>query len=1129
MRKMKPILRVFWIASVFYSQTAFAQLECWERLARLALSRAELEAKVSAFDLMAASLQDYGTLNWNGETALLAEFAQLTQLPWTLAPDQPYPEDLETAVLENKSDADPVVMLRALRKLSALALSQGLRVEEQSTASKSKQKKPSEQLPTTKPQGTMNVDLETLGDPEGAKIVARVNSEEVLFFRTHTWELVDGIRGLAWSAGIPDAPTIALNATDKQLELELPVDSLPLPEPFVIDTNSYREGPPPLSLRLYRATRGIAPLSADEQRVYLSPTGARLSDWPKHLQLAYALIHQEWKLQSEDTDRDLESAREMAAYIRQAFTYFTKKTKVKTVPELAAKGSLRYDSAAIVLVSLLREMGIPCRIKFGYPAMSSDSQPGFSFALDRFMHGLVEVPGSDGEWHEVDPTPIVWDDKKVLKRFQNFAFQMRGTYSPPGMKSTKGGGSTPLPLPGNGKGKAQPDKISLDSNGEKRGERDPFQKNELTAARREEVALEALRKRFERDGDSELPTNPELPVQARRSTAKNDLNPNETTLSADYAADITRRLAAWALSPKISSKLREARVLWLRSVSKSPMLMPVYSQFSAMLETIAQQMENVPSDAPPLVERLKRSVDLGRERGIGSAVDEWREMHDYLNFLRPLLREDENKALETVRQTLARLLDVVAQLKTVKKGDAILVRLAHELFEHLPGQISRQALSEKFRIQTLGNNAPTKALGAAIAAGELNAFRLSAVLGPHTKFIVEPEVIYSGGKALTWLPAQKQKGPLQLMLTDDPRTSSDQLIRLAPHLPDDVAFRGYAMAKLGRRQRTETTMGYVAARERATMVFLYDTSGSMNGSTAYFVSVYMQSFIDRFLSEGPEHEARLLGFDATVHTDIRLSTPEQGKDFVMHSQRYTRNTQGSTEAIAEAIDVALSKLREDDRRATLVLVSDCISEIDIESIEKKLRMAKQPVRFALLSVNQGSAKLAQLALNADHNPDGMRFVHWSTDQIRQLVQATNSANPLPKSAFWSDVPWLVFASKNAELLNQLQNATRELEMALPALWSGGHRSTEQMLRAFRASRLQSAQPKDEQNRDFMLRHIVDLLRLTGSKNFEGTERWFILDPFFANWKTRFRDVENLNAPEREQLRRIVEWMEDGDG
>jgi hypothetical protein len=332
------------------------------------------------------------------------------------------------------------------------------------------------------------------------------------------------------------------------------------------------------------------------------------------------------------------------------------------------------------------------------------------------------------------------------------------------------------------------------------------------------------------------------------------------------------------------------------------------------------------------------------------------------------------------------------------------------------------------------------------------------------------------------------------------------------------------MAKMGRRQRVETVKGYVAAQEQATTVFLYDTSGSMNGDTAYFVSVYMQSFADRVLSEGPQHQAWLLGFDAAVHTDIRLSTPEQGRDFVMHSPRYTANTHGSTEAIAEAIDTAIAKLRDSDRRATLILVSDCISEIDMDMINEKLRSAKQPVRFALLSVNQGSPKLAALAMEAQDNPDGMRFIHWTNTQIKTIVEATNAENPTPKNPFYSTVSWNSFESRNARLLSELMDSGRDLERVTPSLWQDGHYSTEQALRAYRASRFQTPKPLDDGNRDFMLRHLSDFLRLVGAKYFEAGERRFILDPFFSGWSAWFRAINDLNTGEREHLRRIFEWM-----
>ena len=537
----------------------------------------------------------------------------------------------------------------------------------------------------------------------------------------------------------------------------------------------------------------------------------------------------------------------------------------------------------------------------------------------------------------------------------------------------------------------------------------------------------------------------------------------------------------------------------------------------------------------------KEIVREAEKRPLNKTAGEITQLLRQLEFTERFLNPQEKSQWQPLIMALRKLRH---ELGKVKHKDSVAIRTAEELYDNLPGRISRNALKKQFGFeQGLGDNVETLNFAKAINSSGVDDYRLSSLLGPHTDFVVDPIQKSSYGYVKTWIPeAKSTRKRRELLPTNDPRKMRD-FVRMNPSLSDQEALMRGEMMALGRRKMLKVPSGSADTDPEKVTILLYDTSGSMGGNPMYFQAMYISALVDRALSDiGPSgrvrHRVFLMGFDEKVHTITQVTSPKEAEAVVRNAKHNNQTTGGTN--IEVALLTAADELKRANStgdkamsRATVVLVSDGGSTVNSDKVRTAFeavsagKRTKADLLLAFVAINGTNPDLLRLTENADTlgAQKGM-YIQWDTEEITGILKAAQ-AKSVPLNDFWSAEQ---FKNLNPEIkgglnaiyqaANQVKNrqpqpkANPDLTIALAQsfverLRGGGHE--EKRVGAYSHS----------------LRLIRRALNMIGN-TLDANERETFIRELLADWKRYFPDdMSHYDFHESTHLKFILQWVHEG--
>jgi uncharacterized protein YegL len=1025
-----------------------------------------------------------------------------------------------------------------------------------------------------------NKDTDKSGGDSAKKVtLAWINKPGVRYFRIGVYVLLDAVSGAM--SNHPLVSATRAGAASQYSVTVLPYDrvgeKLPLliPQGFEPVTGVLPGGrvdrdakeiywfvtdQKELKVPLIEAGAAARPLSPQELEVYTSPTGARLTDWPDHLQDAVKLVQDERKKNLKANSGryfgatgDAMLAKDLALYVAKNFLYRVDKSEYELGPVALARdngdrrGAMQCDAAAVMLASILREtFKIPCRVMGGYRGEHSSARPGTSHVVAAGSapegHAWVEIADAAGVWHGVDPTPITPDRKKDQKPGEKDDFAQI-----PDPDATPEADDSPDAPDGSPK-----DGRKAEGSGAGKPMKDIMQETADAQAAFAKKHREDLEKKLEaakqaKEESKKPEDKPDEAIEEMREIRKTDLDDYIARLKGGFQPAVefaVRQLIAWSVDPAVGSDTKLKRLQLLGAD-----IGRLEEHYKNLIGPIVIEAKLVfAGKHPPLAEWITSIIGQAPKRPLNDTVREISQVQRQLEFTVKLLDPVDQGAW---RPTLAALHRLRSQLNTIRHKDSQRIRIAEEMFENLPGNNSRRDLTERYGLGgSLGPDLGTARLADAINAGKLNSFRLASILGPHTDFVVDPIENPAWSYNKTWMqdPASPRRN--DFIRGQDPRTLGELRLRRAfkldPHLSDEEAWATGQAYKLARRKRVKIPEGTTSTDPEKATVLLFDTSGSMDGKPAIFQSNYIAALVDKALSDlGPSgrtrHRVYLIGFGDHAATPIEITTPQQAQDLVRNAEQMTGNNgqgtniQGALIAAADLLEKANSTGDRALSRATVVLCSDGGSEIDAGKIRKAFdkidnkRATKMDLLLAFVAINGTNEKLIELTEKGTMlGAEKSMYVEWGTQMIEKMI-ADSEAKPEVLNDFWSDLSYSALSPTIRGAFDDVRNSTQGIERARAASRTGNPEYTLDQGRAFtRATGLNVSEEERPHTHSATLRRLRKLLNAVGPTMSAG-ERRRLVEELLARWSRYFAGSwSEYDEPERQNMKLLFnDWVANG--
>jgi len=260
--------------------------------------------------------------------------------------------------------------------------------------------------------------------------IARVNVQNVVYFKTGTYGLVDGKTGVWNATTVTKAQTASLpkRITEyKSLHVK-PFDKkgqrlpVPIPEGFVpvekVEGASkvwqepngnyyFSTNLDEFQISLVPQKLAARPLNPFELSAYSQKSAVSLSEWPEIIQLMVRQIRSmEQSGQIVKSERNFQIAELMKETIKRQFLYAMDKVEAVGAPAMAHNGAFQCDGAATILSTILRdEFNIPTRACSGFQGASNGVRGESHVVLPGIGHAWVEVADEHGVWKTFDATP----------------------------------------------------------------------------------------------------------------------------------------------------------------------------------------------------------------------------------------------------------------------------------------------------------------------------------------------------------------------------------------------------------------------------------------------------------------------------------------------------------------------------------------------------------------------------------------------------------------------------------------------------------------------------------------------------------------------------------------------------
>ena len=701
-------------------------------------------------------------------------------------------------------------------------------------------------------------------------------------------------------------------------------------------------------------------LMAPVLEYYSRPVGFAENEWPDKIQ---AEVLRRFSREA-GLKQPLEVARTLTQHISQEYLYSIN-ARVETDPIDALNGgSFQCDMAAFIMIGILRDVyQIPARAVGGYPAKKykSGADQKSYLVLPATGHAWVEVFHA-GEWHTFDPTPVKKDGKESEDDSQSeYSSWESGTES-----SKKNEESSLKEQRPRGNQERENHISRLQKNTEEGLEKNLTDKEKLEFKKDEELSLKELADNLEL-GSLELEPKQDNPLTARamRVFLQTALDPHRKGEEVQTMLNGMLKVSREFSDPQFSRLYREA--------------LDVHSgNHPGLNDWVEQLIAKIPKQ------------DLNKTH---------QDMFKFKSSLEIFAKVmDLNGGIPYPGKLLELLDSAYALINAQIHPDAKDIGIVQHLAKNLP-ELALQLLKRRYDLSSVGPNSPTMKVAQQMRKGKLSDLRLMAILNPLTDFILNASPRPDSIEVRQWQRNLRRTMGRDLLPLERPSDVTRAIIQ-RPDLSIEDNIKNGTIFVPTRRQITPISLGYGKDEAERISIVLYDTSGSMSGSTGHFQAGLISTFTAKALSDlSPSgrhrHKVVLVPFDSEPKKPIPVTNAAQGLDIIDNYHTKLGNTGGGTD-IQAALMQAMSLIADAEKRsgeplaaANIILMTDGQSDIDAKELYRaRSAIDRQtPLQTMFISIGETNPQLMEFAM--DSRSTGMEkgfYREFRSDHIEDILK-----------------------------------------------------------------------------------------------------------------------------------------------
>ena len=872
------------------------------------------------------------------------------------------------------------------------------------------------------------------------------------------------------------------------------------------------------------------PLVEDDQiqmmtsllELYSVPVGFQPDEWPIELKT------QVLRKLSSDLGRTepLRVAQAISDFISTQYLYSVGPRPETDPIEAMKAGAFQCDMAAYSMVGVLRDVyKIPSRVTVGFRAKSFKSEKGDKRSYLVFpgeAHAWVEVYHG-GKWHLFDPTPVKRDrkpkDQEEGKQDEYKDNPLENAQKPPPEESK----STPSQ-------KNDEEEKSTDKSSEEEQQSNDHQKTlEENTKKREESLKDQLKKtKGSEQKDSEEQQSKEdlideLELGSLELEPKRDHN-----LLIDRALRMLMQITFD--TTKVSQQTRSNLNLLYKIIKRhgDQRALALYQRAEAAHVTEHPELEN-------WVERLARRSE---EQNLNKTYHELSQIREALKVYSEVL--DDTGKIKKPHVLISKMDQALQVLNRLAHPDSKNIGLVQDFVKALPAVI-RMQLRQEYQFESAGPNVPTLTIAEKLKMNKLADLRLLASLLPLTNFILNstprPEYI----EVKSWeRNLKKPKGrdlmPLQRF------SDLTRAIRGQPGKSIEENIREGTVYVPVTRKKVQIPAGYGKEEAERITIFLYDTSGSMDGDPGEFQAGLIAAFTSQAISDTSRsgkhrHRVVIIPFDENPGKPVEVTNYQQALDVLKNYQEKMKNTNGGTN-IQKAIIQAMAVIADAQKRtgeplaaANIIVATDGQADINAEELLQKRQLIDRstPLQTMFISIGGTNEELIKFAMDSQRMGSEQGFYREFThDHIKEILQDARHLKMEGRKDFYTE-------KTNQDIPHEFVTLMNEL-IQLSAKFSD---------EVFQGSQITRA-------KDHL--HKLEKIKWLGIKEMDRPlEDWikklrkFAIQPIFKDKKVLERVVHDivthfekfagvsfnsLSDNEQEELRHLVRYaagIEDGEG
>ena len=909
---------------------------------------------------------------------------------------------------------------------------------------------------------------------------------------------------------------------------------------------------------MYKESDYVRKLTPSEQNAFTTHTGIELHELPDDLKVVVdyvkATLHA-GKITGRDKNHEI--AKLLGTYIAQKFLYKVDGEKGVPILESMQRRAIQCDGAATLLITLLRnEFNIPCVAVGGFIGSRKQGTRDSSHVhSDSEGHAWVKVFNEDGSKTVVDPTPLTPDRKKDQKGSSENPYQDNtDPEQPKPEKNEQGdpgeqneGSETSKSSDASSESASQSlKKIIEELQKKKTNERsqkatgsgsqvgNESENAEIQAALQKEAA-----KKSEEAAQKAIENLPGIFSEQTKSLSE---HLKEMESKNPLTSALLRRMLAHCVDSTLTTAQKRARIQKVAG-SLSEDKYGLFPAFKPLLKILSELKHEFRDDRPAFHEWIDSILGKAAKTPLNETALQLAHLQLQIEWTLKILEPvHDDEEIRRLRNLLLSVWHLRQALSQVRSPHSEAIRLAEELDENLPGNISKKAIRKQIGFTgALGDNLSTLQYADAIQKGRLNDYRLQAILGPHTQWAVDPINRPAKGSIVTWMREQPRPNlrASWLPAQDVRDLKRGRFMQMQPGISVETALKRGQVATLIPRRRVGIPDGVESIDPEKVTLIAVDTSGSMSGLPSQFLKEYVRALVDKALSDvsadgRTRHRVHILLFNSVVHATFEVTSVDEAVRFMEAGSKLLANAGGGTEfdpPLLKMADMIETARKTGDRglaRATAIICTDGQARVSIDKVQTAFLKAKGEAKLLLgfVSIGTSNPDLERLAEMNALGADRSMHLAWTHDDMQTLTEKSQ-APAKAMSDFWSSLHWNQLPPEVYRASHELMAAQREYMKAL----ARKHVGNEQLTRIEHEVVGMNGRKRVKLNLETLaprLRSFRLVLNHVGHA-FTPRERRDWLESVFSNWDQVMdrRGFPELDQEEAAHLIWILQWPDIG--